>query len=96
MRRTELLQGLRMMKFEEIYGRICRGALGQAEAAEILGVSERTYRRRRDRYEADGADGLYDRRLGRVKVGDGRRRVAYHGGVWHLPVIIIGRKIINY
>ena len=66
MRRTELLQGLRLMKFEEVYGRTCRGALGQAEAAEILGVSERTFRRWRDRYEADGAEGLYDRRLGRV------------------------------
>ena len=41
MRRTELLQGLRLMKFEEVYGRTCRGALCQAEAAEILGVSER-------------------------------------------------------
>ena len=29
-------------------------------------VSERTFRRWRDRYEAEGADGLYDRRLGRV------------------------------
>ncbi len=40
--------------------------LGQAAAAEILGVSERTFRRWRDRFEADGAEGLYDRRLGRV------------------------------
>ena len=31
-----------------------------------LGVSERTFRRWRDRFEADGAEGLYDRRLGRV------------------------------
>ena len=42
MRRTEQAQGLRLMKFEEVYGRTCRGVLGQAEAAEILGVSERT------------------------------------------------------
>ena len=66
MRRTEQAQGLRLMKFEEVYGRSCRGVLGQAEAAEILGVSERTFRRWRDRFEADGAEGLYDRRLGRV------------------------------
>ena len=32
-------------------------------AISILGVSERTFRRWRDRYEAEG---LYDRRLGRV------------------------------
>ncbi len=55
-----------LMKFEEVYGRTRHGVLGQAEAAEILGVSERTFRRWRERYEADGAEGLYDRRLGRV------------------------------
>ena len=66
MRRTEQVQGLRLMKFEEVYGRTHRGGLSQAEAAEVLGVSERTFRRWRDRYEAEGADGLYDRRLGRL------------------------------
>ena len=66
MRRTERLQGLRLMKFEEVYGRTCRGGLSQAEAAEILGMSERTFRRWRDRYEATGAEGLFDRRLGTV------------------------------
>ena len=66
MRRTEQAQGLRLMKFEEVCGRTRRGVLGQAEAAEILGVSERTFRRWRDRFEAEGAEGLYDRRLGRV------------------------------
>ena len=29
--------------------------MSQAEAAEVLGVSERTFRRWRDRYEAEGA-----------------------------------------
>ncbi len=66
MRRTERLQGLRLMKFEDVYGRTYRGELSQLEAAEILGMSERTFRRYRDRFEADGADGLYDRRLGRA------------------------------
>jgi transposase len=54
------------MKFEEVYGRLGRGVLSQAEAAEVLGMSERNFRRWRGRYEAEGADGLYDRRLGRV------------------------------
>ena len=54
------------MKFEEIYGRTYRGELSQMEAAEILGMSERTFRRWRERYDADGAEGLYDRRLGKV------------------------------
>ena len=66
MRRTEQLQGLRLMKFEDVYGCCYRGDLSQAEASEILGISERTFRRWRERYEAEGAAGLYDRRLGRV------------------------------
>ena len=35
-------------------------------AAEILGVTERTFRRWIVRYEADGPEGLDDRRLGRA------------------------------
>ena len=66
MRRTEQTQGLRLMKFEEVYGRTLRRELSQAEAAEVLGMSEHTFRRWRDRFEADGAEGLYDCRLGRV------------------------------
>jgi transposase len=66
MRRTEQAQGLRLMKFEEVYGRLRRGVLSQAEAAEVLGMSERNFRRWRTRWEAEGAEGLYDRRLGRV------------------------------
>ncbi len=58
MRRTEQLQGLRLMKFEDVYGRWYGNELSQAEAAEILGMSERTFRRYRDRFEADGAEGL--------------------------------------
>ena len=54
MRRTEQLQGLRLMKFEDVYGRCYRGDLSQAEALEILGMSERTFRRWRERYEAEG------------------------------------------
>ena len=66
MRWTGRKQGRRLMKFEEVYGCTQGGVLSQCEAAEILGVSERTFRRWRDRYEAEGAQGLYDRRLGRA------------------------------
>jgi transposase len=66
MRRTEVLQGLRRMKFEDVYGRWQQRRLSQAEAAEILGMSERTFRRWRDRYQADGLEGLADRRLGKA------------------------------
>ena len=37
-----------------------------ADAAEILGVAERTFRRGRDQYKADGAEGLQDRRIGQA------------------------------
>jgi transposase len=66
MRRTEVLQGLRRMKFEDVYGRWQQRRLSQAEAAEILGMSERTFRRWRDRYEGEGGTGLLDRRLGKA------------------------------
>jgi transposase len=60
------------MKFEAIYGRWQQRELSQAEAAEILGMSERTFRRWRDRYQDEGAAGLLDRRLGKASA----RRVA--------------------
>jgi transposase len=66
MRPTDVLQGLRLMKFEDVYGRWQQRRLSQAEAAEILGMSERTFRRWRDRYEEAGLDGLHDRRLGKA------------------------------
>jgi len=40
--------------------------LNQAEAGELLGVSERTFRRWRDRFEEEGEAGLVDRRLGKA------------------------------
>ncbi len=57
------------MRFEELYTRRQRRELTMAEAAEILGVTERTFRRWTDRYEADGEAGLQDRRIGQ---GSGR------------------------
>jgi transposase len=54
------------MKFEDVYDRFQRGRLSSAEAAEWLGVSERTFRRWRGRFDDEGASGLLDRRLGKV------------------------------
>jgi hypothetical protein len=54
------------MKFADLIWRVERRELSQVQAAEVLGMSERTFRRWRDRYEAEGAEGLYDRRLGLV------------------------------
>jgi transposase len=66
MRRTEALQGVRMMRFLDVFGRWEAAELGQLEAAELLGVGERTFRRWRDRYAEEGEAGLLDRRLGKV------------------------------
>jgi transposase len=52
------------MRFEELLERWARGNLSHGEAASALGVSERTFRRWRHRYEEDGAEGLVDRRIG--------------------------------
>jgi len=54
------------MRFEEAYEGWNEGRLTQAEAALILGVCERSFRRYMVRYEADGLDGLIDRRLEQV------------------------------
>jgi hypothetical protein len=51
------------MRFEEAYGDWTEGRLSQVEAARLLGVCERTFRRYIDRYEHDGMEGLWDRRL---------------------------------
>jgi transposase len=54
------------MKFEDVYGRWQERRLCQAEAAEILGMSERSFRRWGERYQGEGVAGLLDRRLGKA------------------------------
>ncbi|MDQ1290659.1 MAG: hypothetical protein QG615_449 [Nitrospirota bacterium] len=66
MTRATVLQEVRQMRFEELYARQQRRELTMGDAAEMLGVTERTFRRWRGRYEAEGAEGLQDRRLGRA------------------------------
>ena len=63
MKRTELLQEIRKMRFEEAYGSWQKGKLSQEEAALLLGVCERTFRRQINRYEEAGLEGLIDKRL---------------------------------
>src|SRR5512134_4036148 len=65
MGRAEVLQEIRRMRFEALLERHERGELNQIEAAEMLGVSERTFRRWRDRLRDEGPEGLIDRRLGK-------------------------------
>jgi hypothetical protein len=54
------------MRFEEAYEGCKRGRLTQEEAARLLGVCDRTYRRYAVRYEDQGMEGLVDKRLGQV------------------------------
>jgi transposase len=51
------------MRFEDVLSRNERSELSQMEAAEVLGISERTFRRWRDRHRERGVEGLADRRL---------------------------------
>lgn len=51
------------MRFKEAYEGWNEGRLTQAEAARILGMCERSFRRYLWRYEAGGLEGLIDRRL---------------------------------
>ena len=75
MTRTQLLQEIRRMRFVEAYVGWQALRLTQGEAARLLGVCDRTFRRYVDRYEdegleglegLDGLDGLVDKRLGQV------------------------------
>lgn len=73
MGRASTLQDIRIMRFEDLLWRQERGELSQLEAASLLGVSERTFRRWRDRHEEEGPAGLRDRRIGKPS---GRRAEA--------------------
>lgn len=63
MNRTKLLEEIRKMRFNEAYTGWTKGSLSQLEAARLLGVSERTFRRYINRYEEDKEQGLLDKRL---------------------------------
>ena len=54
------------MRFEEAYEGWTKGRLTQAEAALLLGQCERSFRRHVERYQADGLEGLLDKRLSQV------------------------------
>ena len=65
MDRARIHEGIRRMRFEALLERQEEGALSQVEAAEMLGMSERSFRRWRDRLRDEGEAGLADRRLGK-------------------------------
>ena len=51
------------MRFDEAYMGWQEKRLTQEQAAEILGVTDRSFRRYAARYEAEGLEGLIDRRI---------------------------------
>lgn len=64
--RARYMQENRKMRFQEAYDGWSEGRLSQAEAALLLGQCERSFRRHIERYEADGLEGLLDRRLSQI------------------------------
>ena len=52
---ARVLQEVRQMRFEALYERRQQRIFTMAEAGEMLGVTERTFRRWSGRYHADGA-----------------------------------------
>ena len=55
----------RMMKLQDVLLKAMAGKMHWWEAAEIVGVTDRTMRRWRERLEKHGYDGLTDRRKGK-------------------------------
>ena len=58
MKRTIWLQETKMIRFEEAYEGWTRKRLSQDEAAALLGVCGRSFRRTIHRYEEEGLDAL--------------------------------------
>jgi hypothetical protein len=58
MNRATWLQDRRMQKFRDVLSRWGRGELSMLEAGELLGMSERRFRRYRGRYKEEGPEGL--------------------------------------
>ena len=54
MDRVRIHEGIRRMRFTDVLGRSERSELSRMEAAELLGISERTFRRWRDRHREAG------------------------------------------
>lgn len=54
------------MRFDEVVGRLYDGRLSCQEAADVLGMSVKTFYRWRQRFETKGIEGLADGRLGKA------------------------------
>jgi hypothetical protein len=88
MRRTEMLQEIRRMRFEEVYFGWSEDRLTQEEAT-ILGVRNRVFRRHINRYEDLGIEGLSDKQL---KQSSLRRAPVRWGYIAEHCSILLGRN----
>ena len=87
MNRATWLQDRRMLKFRDVLSRWERRELSMMEAGELLGMSERQFRRYRDRFEEEGEAGLLDRRLGkpsskRIEAGEVNRMLELYRTIY--------------
>lgn len=65
MRKTKIIEGVHQMRFEEILNRYEKNILTTMEAADLLGICQRSFLRKRIRYQEEGFDGRFDKRIGR-------------------------------
>ena len=76
-----MLPEVRMARITDAIGLHRAKKLSCCEAGEMLGLSERHFRRLRDAYEADGAEGIIDGN-GVVAPPGGARRSMRSSGCW--------------
>lgn len=65
MRKAKVIEELCRMRFKEIYDRYEAKRLSCEEAADLLGISIKTFYRKRLRVEEDDFHGTFDRRIGK-------------------------------
>ena len=65
MNRVRTIESVLTMRFKEIYQQFLNKEMSSEDAGYALSMSSRSFLRKRRRYEEEGFDGLFDRRLGR-------------------------------
>lgn len=68
MQKTRINEEVIKMRFDDVYGRYKGKQIRTDEAAELLGISVRTFYRKRERFEGEGFEGRFDYRLGKPAV----------------------------
>ena len=68
MQKTRINEEVLKMRFDDVYGRYKGKQITTDEAAELLGMSVRTFYRKRERFDEEGFDGRFDYRLGKPAI----------------------------